>query len=149
MGMYSHPGYGKFRLCSSEGHPTDEYCQDVNKSFEIINSSRTRDTFDDQVKTPQLLALWPRTDSTHLRLTHYRSNVFRAYTPTIFPNGFGTDKSPFQVNGTLNGEICAGFVVEGDSVTALAMLYCQSAMSPDSWNRDWNKTALAWFNKLD
>ena len=120
------------------------------KSFQIVDSSEAGDTLDGQVKVPQFLASWPHTDSTHLRLTYYRNNIFKAYTPMIFLDGFGVNKSPFQVNGTLDGGICARFVVEGDSVAAFAILHCctAAAVSQGSWSRDWKRSALAWFDKL-
>ena len=147
-GSYGNPLYGRFSLCSSEGHSVDADCQDVLRSFSVTSPEVGDELNNDRDAVPQLLAFWPRTDSTHLRLSHYHGNVFKAHTYTVFLNGFGTDKTPFQINGTLDGKLCAGFVVQGNSVLGFGIHYCYEYMSLDMLCRSWKETALIWFDKL-
>jgi len=119
-GVYSNPGYGSFRLCSSNSTPIIEECADVLESFRIVDASSD----DNHGSSGQLLASWPRMWSTHLRFSLYEDNIFSSSIrpPTLFTSGYGMDTTPFQITGPPGEEFCIRFVVQYGEVLGLEMI---------------------------
>jgi hypothetical protein len=69
-------------------------------------------------KTSQLLAAWPSVWSSHLRMTHVDNNKFTAEFTVLFPHGYGSDESPFEVKGDQHS---VEFMIEGGKVVGFEL----------------------------
>lgn len=109
-GTYSHPGYGCFTLC----HPSSKNarCKDV-----IANYTKVFPLDD----APALHASWDRVWFSHLRVNVLPVRLAMITAMTLFPDGYGRDKTPFAYypsgsflatfsrsgNGTIDGLVWA------------------------------------------
>ncbi|KAH9856114.1 beta-lactamase/transpeptidase-like protein [Lenzites betulinus] len=94
-GTYSNLGYGNLTFCA----PTtaSAYCDRVRAAFELTHTSNQT-----RAPAPALLAEWPRLLATHIRLAQdpleLPSNTLSFWMTThyMFPEGYGSDRSPFD-----------------------------------------------------
>ncbi|KAF7793989.1 hypothetical protein EIP86_005115 [Pleurotus ostreatoroseus] len=83
-GTYSNPAYGAFTLCSPSS--TSHYCTQVLDTFSSVMSLNN---------ATDLYAAWTTTWSTHLRFIHRTGNDFGVEITTIYPAGYGKNKTAF------------------------------------------------------
>lgn len=142
-GTYTNPGYGTVSLCTTES--TSRYCRDVLTSFA---------PFIKKPSPPELYAAWQRVLSTHVRLTHRSAAEFSVQVTSLFPEGYGANKTAFETNESGQSEASAVFILEGEGnkaevrgfgieIDAEAVEARKRAGARDV--RDW---ADAWFEKV-
>ncbi|KAL5489890.1 hypothetical protein ACEPAI_4722 [Sanghuangporus weigelae] len=121
-GAYKNPGYGTFVLCDPES--TSHYCDSVLSDFHTIDAAQSL-PLPPRTDVPQLLAAWPRVWSSHIRLVHAENNTnkFDISFTALFPEGYGTSKTPFE---TYEGDALEGqveFVLDDESKSVLGFGY--------------------------
>jgi len=139
-GTYSHTAYGNFTLCAPDS--TSDYCRAVVKTFNTVECAKVLPGHE-RAHVDQLYGAWPRVWSDHLRLTHNRDHLFFNDFPTLFPEGFGKDTSPFlQSSGRDGRGVWMQFGVENNRVTGVALVedYAPTAGAM--------RPVDAWFKKL-
>jgi len=112
-GTYSDPGYGAFTLCAPESDSF--YCNSVHEAFELVDLASTRVTNSSLNEIRHgLTAAWPRTWSTHIRMSPLGGVDFGIEFTALFPHGYGKDDAPFETaeEGTSKG--VATFVIHED-----------------------------------
>ena len=121
-GTYSNPGYGAFTICDST--TTSEYCQRVRLDFGIVDEQATsslRGSANTTSSESLLLAAWPRFWADHLRFSHIQGNQFRVDAVSLFPKGYGKDKSPFQYSYPPEQTSIVDFVVNNGKVVGFGL----------------------------
>ncbi|KAJ7461808.1 beta-lactamase/transpeptidase-like protein [Mycena galericulata] len=96
-GTYSNLGYGNFTLCSPL-FPTSSLCLEVVRDFRAVDSAAGRST-----PSLDLYSAWPRFWGTHLRLSHVSGNDYVFKLTTLYVDGYGADRSPFEDDGNVVG----------------------------------------------
>jgi len=110
-GTYTNPGYGTFTFCDPSS--SSLYCQQVITDFAIVDAAQPN-----APSSPQLLTAWPRFWGSHTRAVHQSGNKFLFYCTTLFPEGYGRDSTPFEME-TLRAT--AEFVVEDGKVVGFGL----------------------------
>lgn len=155
-GTYSHPGYGNFTLCAEGQNSIDKYCQSVLASFRTIDAAKNTpgEVLPLQGRAvPQLLASWPRLWSSHLRLYHRDGNTFTmsAGQPFLFLEGYGRDKSPFQLTGPPGAEVYIQFSSDGQwgkRINGFGVFErLDDALRPEKAGDTLKDRAYVWFTK--
>lgn len=95
-GTYSNPGYGSFTLCNPTNSRHTSYCIQALSDFATVYSQSLNYTLSTQL--PQLFASWSHLWVPHMRLvqisgTSRQSDVEMV---TLFSEGYGDDKTPFE-----------------------------------------------------
>jgi hypothetical protein len=86
-GTYTNDGYGTISFCTRSS--TEDACKDVLSAFgSLANVNSTSDV---------LYASYPRVWASHARGVRQQGNLFALSMITLFPQGYGDDKSPFEV----------------------------------------------------
>jgi hypothetical protein len=85
-GIYTNPGYGTFELCSSQS--SSAQCNQTLADFDAIPNA-TRDA------SSSLYTSWTRLWASHFRLTRQNDTTFILSPLVLFPNGYGSDTSPW------------------------------------------------------
>ncbi|KAI5123304.1 hypothetical protein M0805_009325 [Coniferiporia weirii] len=112
-GTYTSPDYGNVTFCASlppdykEIITSSDYCSSLLHDFALVDNAQDRE---DSPKALQLLASYSRIWSSHLRFVHKRADVFTVTATTLFPQGYGTDTSPFSYDF---GAATAHFIIAG------------------------------------
>lgn len=121
-GTYSNAGYGSVTLCDSSNSLNSSYCAQVLSDFAIVDSHKPNQLTSSLLAKPQLFAKWSRLWSTHVRLIHLSdSKSVNIQITTLFTDGFGVDKTPFETFENGEGEVVAEFVVEDGRVLGLGV----------------------------
>lgn len=130
-GTYTNPGYGNITLCASS-HDSP-HCTEVFAKFAAVAD----------IRNDTLYAAWLRVWISHLRLQHQKDHLFAARGSTLFPNGYGMDRSPFEIrfNATLEDvPDTVQFVMDSrEEVVGFALIHNRDAVDVD--------IAEAWFTK--
>ncbi|KAL4254577.1 class-A beta-lactamase family protein [Abortiporus biennis] len=146
-GTYVNAGYGSFTLCApeqSQSSPSEVDCSSVLSAFAKVFSS---------TPSTALYGPWARGWSSHIRLTHRDKETFSLSVLTLFPHGYGRDKSPFSASFMDNVDIPAVFVLNrgGTSVEGLAVPNgFQNEVSTvlNHSGRDLKKDSFVYFTKV-
>jgi hypothetical protein len=105
-GTYFNAGYGHITFCSPSGNSS--YCQEVISDFAAVDAGKSS-----APQSVQLFAAWPRIWASHLRSVHLSGNTFLVHYTSLFPEGYGRDRTPFE---TAVAGVTAEFVVEDRKV---------------------------------
>lgn len=94
-GTYSSPGYGTFTLCAPSS--TSSYCDQASSDFSAFPAQN------------QLIGIFPRFWTSHISLAPISNDTleFAADFSTLYPKGYGSDKTPFVAS---MGLVSARFV---------------------------------------
>jgi hypothetical protein len=141
VGTYTNAGYGNFTLCSPI-FPTSRKCLDVIQDFRTVRGAAGQ-----PIHSTDLFSAWPRWWCTHLRLSPISGNRYAVEPTTLYVEGYGVDRSPFEDIAT--EEISVEFMWEEGRVVGLGMSFPLE-------NRSWRAqrggsvrdVADVWFNKL-
>ncbi|KAG2128999.1 beta-lactamase/transpeptidase-like protein [Suillus clintonianus] len=114
-GTYTNAGYGPITFCSSSG--SSSYCQDVISDFTAVDSAQSS-----APQSPQLFAAWPRIWSSHIRGVHQSGNTFLVQYTSLFPEGYGRDRTPFETAEIGTSEVTGEFVVEDGKVVGIGLV---------------------------
>ncbi|TDL29087.1 beta-lactamase/transpeptidase-like protein [Rickenella mellea] len=117
-GTYGDAGYGSFTLCPPNG--TSFYCQQVLADFKLVDNAHSDPPAPPQ-SIPQLFGAWERMWGSHIRLVHHEENIFNISLTSLFPNGYGADKTPFETSEQDQYVGHVEFVVEEGKVDGLAL----------------------------
>ncbi|KAJ7176919.1 beta-lactamase/transpeptidase-like protein [Mycena filopes] len=140
-GTFSNVPYGNFTLCSPV-HPTTDACAKVVQDFRTVDAAAG--------KLPQpaeLYTAWPRWWASHFRLTPFSENVYIATSTTMYLEGFGDNRTPFE--DPLD-EFLVTFMVDKGKVEGLGI----TIAAKETWRElkypggSVEETADAWFDKL-
>jgi hypothetical protein len=145
-GTYSDSGYGSFTLCDPSNSRNSSYCGQVLSDFATVDAHNTNQSIRTQ---PQLFAKWSRLWSSHVRLVHAPSSEsehqFDVQLTAIFTEGFGVDKTPFELHEGGLGDATAEFVVEGETVLGLGVFGSVEKRIGDTVK----EAAEVWFDKIE
>ncbi|KAL4251706.1 class-A beta-lactamase family protein [Abortiporus biennis] len=150
-GTYENPGYDSFTLCApqnlaDDSSPEDDtYCSSVLSSFAKVYPSKPPSS-----SSTTLYGAWDRAWSSHLRLTHRDQEAFSLSVLSLFPDGFGKDKSPFSCSSRDDLVVNAEFVLseDGKSVEGLAIPHgFEFDFSPNE-KIDLKKCSMVYFAKV-
>ena len=112
-GTYSSPGYGALTLCIPTPTPTPE-CSSIlgalSPFYDVYNAS-----------IPELYTPSRSCYASHLRFVHKYANVFDVHGTFLFANGYGKDKTPFEVVNIMESAATAEFWVEDGRVRGFAL----------------------------
>ncbi|KAG2041984.1 beta-lactamase/transpeptidase-like protein [Suillus americanus] len=111
-GTYANPGYGPITFCSP--FSSSSHCQDVISDFAAVDAGKSS-----APQSIQLLAAWPRICSSHIRGVHRSGNTFVVQFTSLFPEGYGRDRTPFE---TAMSAATAEFVVEDGKVVGFGLV---------------------------
>jgi hypothetical protein len=147
-GTYSNPGYGSVTLCDPSNSRNCSYCAQVLSDFAAVDAQKPNQTVSTQ---PQLFAKWSRLWSSHVRLVHIGNpeseHQFDAQLTALFTEGFGADKTPFDLYESGLGDALVEFVVEGESVLGLGV-FGSDGDSTKSTGKTIQETVEVWFDKI-
>ncbi|KAF7328950.1 Beta-lactamase domain-containing protein [Mycena venus] len=136
----SNPGYGNFTLCSPL-FPTSAECLAIIQDFRTVDSAAGRRT-----DSLDLYSAWPRFWASHLRISPVSGYDFRVKMTTLYIDGYGADRTPFE--DVSNEDIEAKFMVKDGAVVGLGFFVALK----DSWRVKQGGTvrdmADVWFDKL-
>ena len=100
-GTYSHPVYGNIALCTrlppkpiDSGFVIPDMCANLRHDFNIVYAAENS-----TITSSQLIAHSPRLLARDFRLQHLQADTFSISVLTLFPYGYGADKSPFAYDG--------------------------------------------------
>lgn len=114
-GTYTNKGYGTFTLCDASGSGTiSSYCAQVLSDFDAVDSVTTTP----RSTSHQLFAAWSRLWSSHIRLVHSGGNRFNISPTSLFPDGYGRNRSAFEKTEPFNSAMVE-FVVKDGGVVGL------------------------------
>jgi hypothetical protein len=141
-GTYGDPGYGSLVLCSS--HRPSSRCETVLSNFTKLDGSPNNTVYG-YYKSPVMVAK-------EIRLVALNTNVFSYQATTLFPDGYGSNTTAFEVN-LLPREagVEARFVVDEDgSVRGFGLF----GMAGEVLERERTATTIeeqaeVWFKKVD
>ncbi|KAG2033655.1 beta-lactamase/transpeptidase-like protein [Suillus americanus] len=114
-GTYANPGYGPITFCSPS--VSSSYCQDVISDFAAVDAGKSSVS-----QSVQLFAAWPRIWSSHIRGVHRSGNTFVVQYTSLFPEGYGRDRTPFETAEIGTSEATAEFVVEDGKVVGFGLV---------------------------
>jgi hypothetical protein len=125
-GTYADPGYGTITLCTPSS--TSHHCTQVLSAFAAITNS-TRSSSIAQAASATLYASFPRVWCSYIRLVRSPSRddgkgpAFVLVPTTLFPKGYGNDRSPFELAGDEDAQQGATvrFVVEDGKVKGMGV----------------------------
>ena len=144
-GNYYDPGYGMLTFCAPTPTPSTD-CTIVLSSFSPFYNVYSN-------ATPELYASISSPWISHIRLVHRSENVFAFHGTFLFPNGYGKDTSPFQVELTDASDDTTArieFVVEDGKVKGFAMngFIDETPEMRRGTGENIAETAEVWFQKL-
>lgn len=117
-GTYGNAGYGSITLCDPGA--SSFYCKNVLADFNAVDSVGST-PWPSPTDLPQLYAAWDRLWGSHIRLVHVEDNTFNASVTTLFPAGYGADKTPFETAEKDEYPGAVKFVVEQGKVIGLGL----------------------------
>jgi hypothetical protein len=105
-GTYTDAGYGTWVLCST-GRPSSA-CRHVLSAFEKKDGRLADDAIYGYFRSPTLLAK-------EIRLAARKDRTsFMLHATTLFPDGYGADSAPFEVDLLAGAAVQARFQLNGD-----------------------------------
>jgi len=144
-GTYGSPGYGSVTFCDSSNSRNSTYCAQVLSDFAAVDAHKSSQAASSK---PQLFAKWSRLWSSHVRLVYVADSdskhQFDVQLTTLFTEGFGADKTPFEIYESGLVE----FVVESGKVVGLGVLGIVGDLTKSRGNTVQGK-AEVWFDKID
>lgn len=101
-GNYRNAGYGSFTICAPSSTASDQ-CVKVLSDFAKVDMHNLGDanvvpSASSDPAVLQLFAAFPRVWGSHLRFVHIDRNKFTFDTTTLFVEGYGANKTPFEVS---------------------------------------------------
>ncbi|KAJ7292859.1 beta-lactamase/transpeptidase-like protein [Mycena rebaudengoi] len=137
-GTYTSPGYGNITICARES--TSSVCSTVVNKFETVDRATGR-----RSEPSELYSAWPRFWSTELRFVHLSENVFSVTSTTLYVNGYGKDKTPFE---NLFGTGPSTFAVEEGKVVGFGTFTALRQSWRSKKGGSLRDTADVWFEKV-
>lgn len=146
VGTYTNPGYPNITICSpthaTSLHELDKVCRDTLKEFS---------SFDDPSTVGLTLylsipGLWVR----HARLRPAGRNRFNVASTYLFPEGYGRDKTPFELSEMIGFMGDVEFAVDdGGNVVGFGLDNSDVTVVPgrSRGDGDIKETAGVWLNK--
>lgn len=120
-GTYSSAGYQDLTLCDPKAFSSATVCEDVLDIFgKFDDLSASNDT---------LYAVFDNIVTSHVRFRRLSNTTFRAQTTSLYPNGYGKDKSAFELEVP---DVAAGtveFVFENDRLVGAGLNFGGDDMS--------------------
>ncbi|KAI9567885.1 beta-lactamase/transpeptidase-like protein [Boletus coccyginus] len=113
-GTYANPGYGSLTLCSPSS--VSSHCAEVQSNFSIVDRVQGNSN-----PSGDLLAAWSLVLASHLRMRHQGGSIFGIYFTSLYPNGYGKDKTPFEIRGVGTPDGLAEFVIEDGGVVGFGI----------------------------
>ena len=97
-----------------------------------------------------LYSAWSRLWGSHVRLTHEDKDTFIFQATTLFTEGYGKNKTPFELKG-LDGTVHprAEFVVEGKKVVGFGLFGAVREGISRGNEGGVKERADAWFERVD
>ena len=106
-----------------------------------------------------LYAKWPRLWTSHVRVTRRTTvptdpptkdpNEFAFRLSTIFPDGYGRDKSAYDIGGLGPSDFNARFVVESGKVVGFGLFNTTGKTTQaEKWGKTIREQADAWFDRV-
>ncbi|KLO13808.1 beta-lactamase/transpeptidase-like protein [Schizopora paradoxa] len=148
-GTYHNPGYGSFTLCAPSS--PSPYCEKVLDEFATVDKAQSV-PLPPNSSTPQLYAQWSRFWSTHIRMVHVECDTFDIAFTSLFPEGYGASKKPFEVFVMDNYAGQAKFLLneEGDRIEGFGYFGLddagmQHALGDASGVK---RGSIVWFDKI-
>ncbi|KAF9232374.1 beta-lactamase/transpeptidase-like protein [Melanogaster broomeanus] len=141
-GTYTNAGYGTFTLCAPSS--ASSYCAKVQSDFTTVDVARGA-----SVPSLELLAEWPRTWASHVRMRYQQGSIFSIDFTTLFPHGYGKDVTPFETGHIEKAEATVEFVIEDGQVVGFGL----TGMHGWLWERarishSVQDRAEAWFDRV-
>ncbi|KAG1805214.1 beta-lactamase/transpeptidase-like protein [Suillus subaureus] len=141
-GTYANAGYGAITFCSPSG--STSYCQDVISDFAAVDGGKSS-----APQTVQLFAAWPRIWSSHIRVVHRSGSTFVVQYTSLFPEGYGRDRTPFETAEIGTSEATADFVVENGKVVGFGLVgLVGQLMERERTQATVKNRAEVWFDKV-
>ncbi|KAG2063760.1 beta-lactamase transpeptidase-like protein [Suillus decipiens] len=138
-GTYTSAGYGSITFCTPFG--SSSYCKDVISDLAAVDGGKSS-----VPQSIQLLAAWPRLWSSHIRGVHRSANTFAVQYISLFPEGCGRDRTPFE---TTTLESTAEFVVEDGKVVGFGLFGMVGQLTERERTHTTVKDrAEVWFDKV-
>ncbi|KAF9812867.1 hypothetical protein IEO21_05918 [Rhodonia placenta] len=128
-GQYASPAFGTLTLCALNS--SSDECAAVLRDFAACGELKEH--------MPALYAAWPGVFVSHLRWEHIGNNAWSVVPLTLYPDGFGRDRTPFT--DSTEGEQVAECVVREDHVLGCG-LWDAGQPGPNATVAD------AWFTKF-
>jgi hypothetical protein len=142
-GTYNSTGYGSFAFCSPSS--SSSYCHEVITDFAVVDTAKSN-----APSSPQLLAAWPRVWASHIRAMHQSGNKFLVHWTSLFPEGYGSDNTPFETAEIGTSETRAEFVVEDGKVVGFGLfgLVLNQLSGKERTHTTVKGRADVWFDKV-
>jgi hypothetical protein len=138
-GTYMNAGYGPITFCSPFGNSS--YCQGVISDFAAVDAGKSS-----APQSVQLFAAWPRIWTSHIRSVHLSGNTFVVQFASLFPEGYGRDRTPFE---TTFAEVSAEFVVEDGKVLGFGWVgLVEQLTERERTHTTVKDRAEVWFDKV-
>ncbi|KAG2141566.1 beta-lactamase/transpeptidase-like protein [Suillus cothurnatus] len=138
-GTYINAGYGPITFCSPFGNSS--YCQGVISDFAAVDAGKSS-----APQSVQLFAAWPRIWTSHIRSVHLSGNTFVVRFASLFPEGYGRDRTPFE---TTFAEVTAEFVVEDGKVVGFGWVgLVEQLTERERTHTTVKDRADVWFDKV-
>jgi CubicO group peptidase (beta-lactamase class C family) len=138
-GTYMNAGYGPITFCSPFGNSS--YCQGVISDFAAVDAGKSS-----APQSVQLFAAWPRIWTSHIRSVHLSGNTFVVQFASLFPEGYGRDRTPFE---TTFAEVTAEFVVEDGKVVGFGWVgLVEQLTERERTHTTVKDRAEVWFDKV-
>lgn len=113
-GHYHDEGYGTITLCAPTSAPSIE-CTGVLHAFAPFYNTSSGAA--ESSLYAAVSSLW----ISHLRLEHTAGDAFALHGSFLFPDGFGRDRSSFEMSETDGAGLVAEFLVEQGRVRGVAL----------------------------
>ncbi|EIM80585.1 beta-lactamase/transpeptidase-like protein [Stereum hirsutum FP-91666 SS1] len=148
-GTYNNSGYNTFTICAPSS--TSQYCADVLSAFAAVDAhALTSNHSTPSIDKPQLFAAYPSAWAPYIRFIHISGQRFTWDLTALFVEGYGADKTPFEVVAQDGTEI--EFVVDGESgdVRGFGLVGTVVEKNTDRQRKGGGiqEIADAWFDKM-
>lgn len=112
-GKYTNVGYPTLVFCDPKSSRDVLECQSVLETFALLDDfSSSNDT---------LYCAIPSLWASHARIRRIQGNLFEMTASSVFLEGYGKDKSPFEAPEKGEPGVNVQFVIDGDDVRGFAM----------------------------
>ncbi|KAH7908433.1 beta-lactamase/transpeptidase-like protein [Hygrophoropsis aurantiaca] len=141
-GYYASPGYPSLMLCDPSS--STERCKSLLAQYSRVDSAKNH-------TKPYLIAEWTGFWNKHVRLEYQANGLFSTEFITLFPYGYGADKTPFMVDVFPDINTIAEFVVQDNSVEVVGFgLFRTEGFETEreKRGRSVQEKADVWFTKV-
>ncbi|KAF9232372.1 beta-lactamase/transpeptidase-like protein [Melanogaster broomeanus] len=113
-GTYTNTGYSTLTLCAPS--TASSYCAKVHSDFTAVDYAQGNSE-----PSLELLAEWPRIESSHIRMRYQQGFIFNIDFTALFPDGYGKDETPFETGDIERPDATAEFVIEDGQVVGFGL----------------------------